>query len=540
MINKTQIEDAVTDLCGLIRNQKIRSTEQDKIFEIFRKRFNEYLDEWRELSARNKSGKREFLPFLSAHCDNDLSNIIKDSFKELTELYKKSDDNINENIFLLIYKLIYDQVSKPQNEEILKLLLDHFHQVIFEYELQQSPINRNNLERVTLRVFSNITFSDSKVPLRDYFSILNQDFYKMLCRLIDHSLEDFIYQEISKENIFKFQSLRRFSYCSIKSLYDISSEVIDLIGRLDLDRSIYSRVVELNSQIQKFYDVDQRNNNIDLINKNIDLINKNIEGIIIGLKELLSTVQAIDSEMLENFLSKTENKLGDIYNYNLLILSIFEFLAYAYNKEKYDFISKLINYRYIDPANDSIPLLIPNHFYDVQDQLETFLYIAFNYFSKDELSPYHGKPRYYGKPRYLKYFTIIYLCYCFVQEGYDRWHRLDNRWRQTNQESINNALKTVFREEDKINAIRNSQVEPYLASIEQLKKGLAEEKLETESEKALKLFQKLIKYNQELKYKRQDRENSKNIDEQQFLKDELNEGLGQAEKFFRMILGSQT
>ena len=54
MINKTQIEDAVTDLCGLIRNQKIRSTEQDKIFEIFRTRFKEYLDEWRELTSRNQ------------------------------------------------------------------------------------------------------------------------------------------------------------------------------------------------------------------------------------------------------------------------------------------------------------------------------------------------------------------------------------------------------------------------------------------------------------------------------------------------------
>jgi hypothetical protein len=301
-----------------------------------------------------------------------------------------------------------------------------------------------------------------------------------------------------------------------------------LTDALDSDRNIDNQVEELNSQIQKFYDVDQRNNNIDLINKNI-------EGIIIGLKELLSTVQGIDSEMLDNFLSETENKLGDTYNHNLLILSIFEFLAYAYNKEKYDFISKLINYRYIDPANDSIPLLIPNHFYDAPDQLETFLYIAFNYFSKDELSPYHGKLR------YLKYFTIIYLCYCFIQESYgDRWHRLDNRWRQTNQESINNALKTVFREEDKISTTRNYQVKSYLASIEQLKKGLAEEKLETEFKKALELFQELIKYNQELKYKRQDRENSKNIDEQQFLKDELNEGLDRAEKFFGMILGSQT
>ncbi|NBV99315.1 MAG: hypothetical protein EBR67_07385 [Proteobacteria bacterium] len=146
---------------------------------------------------------------------------------------------------------------------------------------------------------------------------------------------------------------------------------------------------------------------------------------------------------------------------------------------------------------------------------------------------------YYGKSRYLKYFTIIYLCYCFVQESYDRWHRLDNRWRQT-KKSINDALKTVFREEDKISAIRNYQVQPYLASIEQLKKGLAEEKLETESEKALNLFQELIEYNQELNYKHQDRENSEDIDEQKFLKDELNEGLDRAEKFFRMILESQT
>lgn len=435
-----------------------------------------------------------------------------------------SDDNINKNIFLLIFQLIDDQVSKPQNKEILNILLHHFHRVIFEYELQQSPINRNNLERVTFRVFSEITFAN--VPLRDYFSILNQDFHEMLCRLIDNSLEDFIYQEVFKENIFRFQFLRRFRNFSIKSLYDIRSKVMDLIGRLDLDHSIYSRVEELNSQIQKFYDVDQRNNNIDLVNKNI-------EGIIIGLKELLSTVQGIDSEMLENFLSETENNLGDTYNHNLLILSIFEFLAYAYSKEKYDFISKLINYRYIDPANDSIPLLIPNHFYAAPDQLETFLYIAFNYFSKDELSPYDGKPR------YLKYFTIIYLCYCFIQESYDRWHRLDNRWRQT-KESISNTLKTVFREEDKISAIRNYQVQPYLASIEQLKKGLAEEKLETEFEKALKLFQELIKYNQELSYKHQDRENSENIDQQKFLKHKLNEGLDRAEKFFRRIHGSQT
>jgi hypothetical protein len=519
MINERQIKDAVADLCGLIRNQKIRSTEQDKIFEIFRKRFNEYLDEWRELTSKNQS---EAHNFISSHYNNDLFNIIKDSFNALTELYKKSDDNINKHIFLLIYQLIYDQVSKPQNKEILNTLLYRFHRVIFEYELQQSPINRNNLARVTFRVFFGITFAN--VPLRDYFFILNKDFHEMLCRLIDHSLEDFIYQEVFKENIFRFQFLRRFSDFSIKSLYGIRSKVMDLIGRLDLDHSIYSRVEELNSQIQKFYDVDQRNNNIDLINKNI-------EEIIIGLKELLFTVQGIDSEMLENFLSETESNLGDIYNHNLLILSIFEFLAYAYSKEKYDFISKLINYRYIDPANDSIPLLIPNHFYDAQGQLETFLYIAFNYFSEDELSPYHGKPR------YLKYFTIIYLCYCFVQEGYDQYS--GNRWRQPNQESINNALKTVFREEDKINAIRNYQVQPYLASIEQLKKGLAEEKLETESEKALKLFQKLIKYNQELSYKHQDRENSEDMGEQQFLKDELNEGLDRAEEFFKMILGSQ-
>ena len=527
MINETQIKDAVADLCGLIRNQKIRSTEQDKIFEIFRTRFNEYLDEWRELISRNESEAHNLFGFMSCSYNNDLFNIIKDSFRALTELYKKSDDNINKNIFLLIFQLIDDQVSKPQNKKILNTLLYHFHRVIFEYELQQSPINRNNLERVTFRVFSEITFADVNVPLRDYFSILNQDFHEMLCRLIDHNLEDFIYQEVFKENIFRFQFLRRFRNSSIKSLYDISSQVMDLIGRLDWDHSIYSRVEELNLQIQKFYDVDQRNNNIDLINKNI-------EEIIIGLKELLFTVQGIDSEMLENFLSETESNLGDTYNHNLLILSIFEFLAYAYNKEKYDFISKLINYRYIGPANDSIPLLIPNHFDDAPDQLETFLYIAFNYFSKDELSPY------YGKPRYLKYFTIIYLCYCFVQEGYGRWFQLDNRWRQTNQESINNALKTVFRKEDKINAIRNCQVQPYLASIEQLKKGLAEEKLETESEKALKLFQELIKYNQELNYKRQDRENSEDIGEQQFLKHKLNEGLDRAEKFFEMILESQT
>lgn len=524
MINKTQIEDAVTDLCGLIRNQKIRSTEQDKIFEIFRTRFKEYLDEWRELTSRNQSEAHNLFGFMSSPYNNDLFNIIKDSFKALTDLYKKSDDNINKNIFLLIFQLIDDQVSKPQNKKILNTLLYHFHRVIFEYELQQSPINRNNLERVTFWVFSEITFAN--VPLRDYFSILNQDFHEMLCRLIDHSLEDFIYQEIFKENIFRFQYLRRFSHFSINSLSDIRWEAMHLTDALESDRSIDNQVEELNSQIQKFYDVDQRNNNIDLINKNI-------EGIIIGLKELLSTVQGIDSEMLENFLSETENNLGDIYNHNLLILSIFEFLAYAYSKEKYDFISKLINYRYIDRANDSIPLLIPNHFYDAQDQLETFLYIAFNYFSKDELSPYHGKPR------YLKYFTIIYLCYCFVQEYYDKWDRLDNCWRQTNQESINNALKTVFREEDKIRAIRNYQVQPYLASIEQLKKGLAEEKLETESEKALKLFQELIKYNRDLSYKHQDRENSINIDEQKFLKDKLNEGLDRAEKFFRRILGSQ-
>lgn len=525
MINKTQIKDAVADLCGLIRNQKIRSTEQDKIFEIFRTRFNEYLDEWRELTSRDQSETRNLFGLMSSPY-NELFNIIKDSFKALTELYKKSDDNINKHIFLLIFQLIDDQVSKPQNKKILNTLLYHFHRVIFEYELQQSPINRNNLERVTFRVFSEITFSDSNVPLRDYFSILNQDFHAMLCRLIDHSLEDFIYQEIFKENIFRFQYLRRFSHFSINSLSDIRWEAMHLTDALESDRSIDNQVEELNSQIQKFYDVDQRNNNIDLINKNI-------EGIMIGLKELLSTVQGIDSEMLDNFLSETENKLGDTYNHNLLILSIFEFLAYAYNEEKYDFISKLINYRYIDPANDSIPGLIPNHFYDAPDQLETFLYIAFNYFSKDELSPYHGKPR------YLKYFTIIYLCYCFIQESYDRWHRLDNRWRQTNQESINNALKTVFREEDKISAIRNYQVQPYLASIEQLKKGLAEEKLEPESEKALKLFQELIKYNQELNYKHQDRENSEDIGEQQFLKDKLNEGLDRAEEFFKMILGSQ-
>jgi len=98
----------------------------------------------------------------------------------------------------------------------------------------------------------------------------------------------------------------------------------------------------------------------------------------------------------------------------------------------------------------------------------------------------------------------------------------------------------VFREEDKISAIRNHQVQPYLASIEQLKKGLAEEKLETESEKALKLFQELIKYNHELSYKHQDRENSEDIGEQQFLKHKLNEGLDRAEKFFEMILESQT
>ena len=517
--NKSQIEDSVYDLCQILSNNLTNSECKAEVREIFRKRFNEYLDEWRELTSRNQSETRNLFGFMSSPYNNDLFNIIKDSFRALTELYKKSDDNINKNIFLLIFQLIDDQVSKPQNEEILNTLLYRFHRVIFEYELQQSPINRNNLERVTFRVFSEITFADVNVPLRDYFSILNQDFHEMLCRLIDHNLEDFIYQEVFKENIFRFQFLRRFRNSSIKSLYDISSQVMDLIGRLDWDHSIYSRVEELNLQIQKFYDVDQRNNNIDLINKNI-------EGIIIGLKELLSTVQGIDSEMLENFLSETESNLGDTYNHNLLILSIFEFLAYAYNKEKYDFISKLINYRYIGPANDSIPLLIPNHFDDAPDQLETFLYIAFNYFSKDELSPY------YGKPRYLKYFTIIYLCYCFIQEGYDHW-------RQT-KESISNTLKTVFREEDKISAIRNYQVQPYLASIEQLKKGLAEEKLETEFEKALKLFQELIKYNQELSYKHQDRENSENIDQQKFLKHKLNEGLDRAEKFFRRIHGSQT
>jgi hypothetical protein len=444
MINETQIKDAVADLCGLIRNQKIRSTEQDKIFEIFRKRFNEYLDEWRELTSRNQSEAHNLFGFMNSPYNNDLFNIIKDSFNALTELYKKSDDNINKNIFLLIFQLIDDQVSKPQNKKILNTLLYHFHRVIFEYELQQSPINRNNLERVTFRVFSEITFAN--VPLRDYFSILNQDFHEMLCRLIDHSLEDFIYQEIFKENIFRFQFLRRFRNFSIKSLYDIRPEVMHLTYALESDSSIDNRVEELNSQIQKFYDVDQRNNNIDLINKNI-------EGIIIGLKELLSTVQGIDSEMLENFLSETESNLGDTYNHNLLILSIFEFLAYAYNKEKYDFISKLINYRYIDPANDSIPLLIPNHFYDAEDQLETFLYIAFNHFSKDEFSPYHGKPR------YLKYFMIIYLCYCFIQEGYDRWHQLDNRWRQT-KKSINDALKTVFREEDKSTRLETIKYNP--------------------------------------------------------------------------------
>jgi hypothetical protein len=175
MINKTQIEDAVTDLCGLIRNQKIRSTEQDKIFEIFRKRFNEYLDEWRELTSKNQS---EAHNFISSPDNNDLFNIIKDSFNALMDLYKKSDDNINKNIFLLIFQLIDDQVSKPQNKKILNTLLYHFHRVIFEYELQQSPINRNNLERVTFRVFSEITFAN--VPLRDYFSILNQDFHEML------------------------------------------------------------------------------------------------------------------------------------------------------------------------------------------------------------------------------------------------------------------------------------------------------------------------------------------------------------------------
>jgi hypothetical protein len=518
--NKSQIEDSVYDLCQILSNNLTNSECKAEVREIFHERFNEYLDEWRELTSKNQS---EAHNFISSHYNNDLFNIIKDSFKALTELYKKSDDNINKHIFLLIFQLIYDQVSKPQNEKILNTLLYRFHRVIFEYELQQSPINRNNLERVTFRVFSEITFAN--VPLRDYFFILNKDFHAMLCRLIDHSLEDFIYQEVFKENIFKFQFLRRFSDFSINSLYGIRSKVMDLIGRLDLDHSIYSRVEELNLQIQKFYDVDQRNNNIDLINKNI-------EGIIIGLKELLSTVQGIDSEMLDNFLSETENKLDDTYNHNLLILSIFEFLAYAYSKEKYDFISKLINYKYIDPANDSIPLLIPNHFYDAQGQLETFLYIAFNYFSKDELSPYHGKPR------YLKYFTIIYLCYCFVQEGYDQYS--GNRWRQPNQDRINNALKKVFREEDKISTIRTYQVQPYLALIEQLKKGLAEEKLETESEKALKLFQGLIKYNQELSYKHQDRENSEDMGEQQFLKDELNEGLDRAEEFFKMILGSQT
>ena len=138
----------------------------------------------------------------------------------------------------------------------------------------------------------------------------------MLCRLIDNNLEDFIYQEIFKENIFRFQFLRRFSNFSIKASYDLRWESMHLTDALESDRSIDNQVEELNSQIQKFYDVGSRNNNIDLINKNI-------EGIIIGLKELLSTVQGIDSEMLENFLSETESNLGDTYNHNLLILSIF-------------------------------------------------------------------------------------------------------------------------------------------------------------------------------------------------------------------------
>ena len=93
MINETQIKDAVADLCGLIRNQKIRSTEQDKIFEIFRTRFNEYLDEWRELISRNESEAHNLFGFMSSSYNNDLfkQGIYFLSFK----LYREKNNQVN-------------------------------------------------------------------------------------------------------------------------------------------------------------------------------------------------------------------------------------------------------------------------------------------------------------------------------------------------------------------------------------------------------------------------------------------------------------
>jgi len=167
--DKNKINNAVKDLSGIVRNQQISSMQQEKIFEIFYERLNEYLDTWRACIIENETWgdhQRFWRLAVDSHTklltsyyaypydDNDLFfNNIKDALNSLIELYKNSNDNIKKNIFLLGYRLLQYQMIKPDNIEVINVLQSRFHRKIIAYESNQIPINENNLDRSCLQVF---------------------------------------------------------------------------------------------------------------------------------------------------------------------------------------------------------------------------------------------------------------------------------------------------------------------------------------------------------------------------------------------------
>jgi hypothetical protein len=506
--NKSQIEDSVYDLCQILSNNLTNSECKAEVTEIFRKRLNEYLDELREDTNAVKKEPNS----------SDLFRIITHTFSSLIQLYKNSDNEIKRYIFLLGCKLLQDQVSKADNIKVINVLLQRFHGVIFNHELEQNPYDKNNLERASFRIFSEITFheryyrgstSDIDPPRRDYLIKLNRDFYDKLCRLVDHDQEEFIYDEIFKDNIFRFQDLTRFSEDNI----DYISQ--DLIYSQSLDTAQNSQsIYPLKSRIQSYYDVDPENNNIDEV--------------ITDLKAILLTINANEGDK-RNYVIKVKNGLEDIYNYNLLILSIFEFLAYAYNKQKYNFISKLINYRYYTDDSSSIPILLPNHFSDSRRQLNHCLYLIFHYLNRDEIYPSCFKPA------YLYSFTVIYICYCFIQREYGRVSGSYNSWlNRMQKKQITYSLEKIFKGRSRYPNI-SDELSPYFEAINQIQTGLESDSpsKNPESEKAIELFKELTRYENAFRA-------SSSPDQKQFFKDELNQGLNQAKEFFKMVSEFET
>jgi len=317
--------------------------------------------------------------------------------------------------------------------------------------------------------------------------------------LINDDCEDFIYHNVFKNGLFKSHYLKEFTHFRIKSLYEIRVEYVT-------DESSLKQVHELSSRIQKFYHLDLKNNMIDEI---IDTLN-----------DILNKSNNLDQKTHNDYLAKVKSNLYSIYRHNLLMLFVFEFLAYAYEKEKYTLISKLVNYRYLEFDYHSLSILLPNHFYDYMEQLESFLWLAFSY-SGESFNIYHKL-----KPRYSYHFTIVYLCYCFVQNKY-HLDGCDNCWTPS-RICLNNIHRALL----KTNVFNSHKLTPYFEAINQIQKGLEPNSLSKnpESEKAVELFKELTKYDNAFCNRA-----SSSSDQKQFFKDELNKGLNQAKEFFEMV-----